>query len=103
MAHQICASRPPIRVLRIPDTQIDVSRTASAQPLAAFAWHSNRLASPDPSRYSHRVGLRFLLARTGIGSPHRNGSHRPLERFIERDEDVPLNILASQRWGILLL
>jgi hypothetical protein len=102
MANQIGPPRAPIRVLGIPDTQIDVSGPASTQPLAAFAWHSNRLANPDASRNSHRVGLRFLLARAGIGSPHRNGPHGPLERFIKRDEYVPLNILTSQRWGILL-
>jgi len=102
MANQIGPPCAPIRVLGIPDPQIDVSSPASTQALAAFAWHTNRLASPDASRNSYRVGLRFFLTCAGIGSPHRNGSHGPLERFIKRDEDVPLNILTSQRWCVLL-
>ncbi len=64
--------------------------------LAAFAWDPNRLAGLDAFRNSHLVGFRFFLARARIGSPHRNGSHGPFEHFIERDEDVALNVLAPR-------
>jgi hypothetical protein len=96
MAHQIGAAHLPIGVLGIAHAQIDVSGTAAAQSLAAFARNPNRLASLDAFGDSHLVGFRLFLAGAGIGSPHRNGSHGPLEHFIERDENVALNVLAPQ-------
>jgi len=99
MADQIGTPRLPIRVLGVADTQIDVSGTATPEPLTAFAWHPNGLASPNSSRNSHRVGLRFLLPRARVGSPHRNRPQGAVKRLIERDQDVPLDILASQRRG----
>ena len=97
MSQEIRAARAPIRVLGIADPQVDVTGATSPQPLASFAWNPNGLAGPDTGRNSHGIGLRLFPARAGIGSSHGNRPHGPLERFIERDQNVAFYILASER------
>ena len=58
-------------------------------------WQLWRLRQ-DASGYSYLVGFGFLLARASIGSPHRNRSHGPLKHFLERDENVPSNVLTAK-------
>ena len=43
----------------------------------------------------------MISADRPIGSPHGDGSHGPLEHFIERDENVPSHVLTAE--GLLRL
>ena len=88
-------------MLGIPHPQINIAGAAAIRSLAAFAGNPDGLASLNAFGNSHLIGFRLFPAGLGIGSPHGNGTYGPLEHFIQRNENVALNILAAQcrRWS----
>src|SRR5207249_4449772 len=77
--------------------QVEVARRAAVRAFLSFARDADGLALLHAGGNADFESVRFGLAVVRIRALERNGAHRAVHHFVERDEDIAFDITAARR------
>src|SRR5439155_11731267 len=94
---KIRAAHAEVRMRRKSHAQVEVARRAAVRAFVSFARDADGLALLHAGGNADFESVRFGLASARIGALERNGAHRAVHHFVERDEDIAFDITAACR------
>src|SRR5438477_11183854 len=86
-----------VRMRRQSHAQVAVARRAAVRAFLSFARDADGLALLHAGGNTDFEGVPFGPASVRIGALERNGAHRAIHHFVERDEDVAFDITTAGR------